>query len=72
MIASLFENDANVDLGGGIVAAAGLVYLGGTVYDLATVGTPFERYNARSHQLSVVPVVQPATGSYGLALGGRF
>jgi len=50
----------------------GGAYLGGTVYDLATVGTPFERYNARSHQLSVVPVVQPATGSYGLALGGRF
>jgi len=72
VIQNLFENESDANVGAAIVVIAGLGYLGGTVYDLATVGDSVARYNARSHPLAILPVVQPATGSYGLALGGRF
>lgn len=60
------------DLGFFLFVAGGFGYVTGSFYDISMASAAADHYNARNHQLSVLPVVNPATRSYGLALGGRF
>jgi hypothetical protein len=53
-----------------LFGGAGL-HIAGTIDDVATAPRAARRYNAR-HERIVVPVVNPAMGSFGLAFSGRF
>lgn len=70
----LFDFDGNRDDSGAAVLLVGglIAYGAGSVYDIATAGSAATRYNAHRHQLAVAPLVNPTSGSYGLALGGQF
>jgi hypothetical protein len=53
-----------------LFGGAGL-HIAGTIDDVVTAPRAARRYNAQ-HERTVVPVVDPATGSFGLAVSGRF
>jgi len=50
-------------LGGGL-------YLGSAIYDIVKGSQEARAYNARLPHITVVPLIQPDRGSYGLALTG--
>jgi hypothetical protein len=47
------------------------IHIAGTIDDVVTARGAARRYNAQQKRI-VVPVVNPATGSFGLAFSGRF
>lgn len=53
-----------------LFGGAGL-HIAGTIDDVVTAPRAARRYNAQ-HDRILVPVVNPATGSFGLAFSGRF
>jgi len=66
------------DCGGGFSAVVALLLFGGaglhiagTIDDVVTAPRAARRYNAERNRI-VVPVVNPATGAFGLALSGQF
>lgn len=65
-------NDGQELAGIVLLGAGGLAYVSASIYDIATAGAAVERYNTRRHKLSLVPVVNPVAGSYGVAFGGQF
>ena len=70
--------DCEEDCPAGYSAVLGLLLLGGaglhiagTLDDVVNAAGTARRYNAQ-HDRILVPVVNPATGSFGLAFSGRF
>jgi hypothetical protein len=68
----LFEDDRDDSAADTAIVLGVIAYGAGTIYDIATAGRAAQRYNDQRHHLALAPVVNPTTGSYGVALGGRF
>lgn len=52
-----------------LIVAGGVMYLGGTIYDIVHAGRDAEQHN---EQLKLVPTLSPGDRRIGLALSGRF
>lgn len=57
-------------LGLTILALSGIAYLGGTIYDIVEAPAEAQDYNARLHNVALVPVVQPHGA--GVMLSAQF
>lgn len=65
----LWASDCDETTPTALIAAGGLVYLGGTIYDIVHAGRDAEMHD---EQLKLVPTVSASDRRVGLALAGRF